>query len=299
MTFSCEPEIIKLIGYQSWYSLKQASKVAQSLEDSHQAQWLRIFKEYDDKFFEAFAAGKPMPSIDFGWLLTVQKYKTIKDALELAEKQGEFKQNPRAKLAKLPSGKIPRNLRDLAKWWDSVRKKRVVGKRERALADEIKKKYLEKVQSVWQKTADAFMQGEKKNQIDAKMYFKKELQDTQARANTVVNTETTRYYNAARVAYYNESDDVTHYLFLAIRDKRTTKWCAPYQRGGRHGLVYRKGTRFFENEMCPCHWNCRSEMTPLTQLNPVHLKLINDESRWRENNNPFPLPKGWHSSAAA
>lgn len=300
-----ENQFIKLLGRESWDNLKNASKVAQSLEAKHRAQFERIFKELDAKCLEALAEGRSLPEIDFGWLLTVQKYRVIREALEVAESQKEFKKKTDVSLAKIPKNRMPRSLKELTFWWDEIKSRKTVGRAEKKYAEELKKNYLKKVKSVWEHVSGDFREGKDSagkpvaNQNEAKDYFKREMAATHGRANTIVNTETTRHYNQARVEFYDQSEDVTHYLFLAIRDSRTTKWCCDYHSGGRHGLVYTKGTEVFRKEMCPCHWNCRSEMVPLTMLNPNHARIINDYHRRREYHTPYPLPPGWEPSKAA
>jgi uncharacterized protein with gpF-like domain len=108
----------------------------------------------------------------------------------------------------------------------------------------------------------------------------------------IVATETTRYYNDVRHEIYSQSEDINHFLFMSIRDFRTTEWCKT-----RNGLVYKKEDPLYLREKPPCHWNCRSEMVPLTDVNPRHEKMINDPSIARRNNKCKPLPPGWNTSS--
>jgi SPP1 gp7 family putative phage head morphogenesis protein len=153
---------------------------------------------------------------------------------------------------------------------------------------EIQKEYLGNLKEFWARKGQEinnFYQSRKKV-LEA---FLDEPSMGRARAETIIRTETTRYQNEARTKFYNEVDDVTHYLFMAIRDHRTTKWCKT-----RHGLVYKKGSAIQNKETPPCHWSCRSEIVPLDPDNARHKRLIENESRSRENNSPEPLPKGWN-----
>lgn len=188
------------------------------------------------------------------------------------------------------------SLKDLMKLWDRWRKKKVVRKKQQSYADRIKKAYIKKVQSVWKKYSEDFREG---NDADKEFIIdkvKKAAATVKPRAQTIVNTETTRYYNDTKLQIYDQSPDVTHYLFMAIRDFRTTKWCK--EGVGRHGIVYTKGSYYIMKERPPCHWNCRSEFLPLSPLNPSHRKIIADMSRHRENRRPAELPPGWNSKAA-
>jgi SPP1 gp7 family putative phage head morphogenesis protein len=109
------------------------------------------------------------------------------------------------------------------------------------------------------------------------------------RGNMIVATETTRYFNQARQAFYDEVPSVTHYLFIAIRDHRTTKWCK-----SRNGLVFEKGTELFKRNRPPTHYNCRSEIVPLNRFNPRHKAMIDDKSIQAKNNKMEPLLPGWN-----
>lgn len=193
------------------------------------------------------------------------------------------------KLAAIPKGRVPRSLKDLMKMWDDFRKKRVIPPRQKKIAENLRKAYIEKCKSVWEKQSSDFVKGVDFDQKAAKDAIKKAAKTTSSRASTIVNTETTRYYNEIRRKVYDESDDITHYLFVAVRDAATTKWCR-----SRQGLVYAKGSPYLDKETPPIHWNCRSEMLPLSPLNPNHLAIIKNSGRMRINNRCEPLPKDWN-----
>ncbi len=109
---------------------------------------------------------------------------------------------------------------------------------------------------------------------------------------TIVETETTRHYNTTRVNTYNQIETVVGYLFVAVRDAATTKWCR-----SRNGMVVLKGTKEARASCPPCHWNCRSELLPLSRLNPAHRKLLENMSLRPENRVLVPLPDGWNQAA--
>lgn len=179
-------------------------------------------------------------------------------------------------------------LKRIREQYDLWRKKGKMPKREKAIADNLKKEYLKRIQAAYKKYGEEFRSGEVYTQDEAVQKIKKSAGVTWARAKTIVNTETTRYYNQARKEFYDDAEGVTHYLFMAIRDSRTTKWCKT-----RHRLVYKKDSLILDKETPPCHWNCRSEILPLTPSNPRHKSYIQDKGSLRENNSPEPLPKGW------
>lgn len=202
---------------------------------------------------------------------------------------------PYAELAgRPPSPKIPANLERLRRMYDAWKKRGVVPPRQKNIAERIRKAYLEKVQETWQRYGRDWREGDAATQFEVVQRIKRAAGVGFARAKTISNTETTTYYNAARREIYDDATDVVGYLFVAVRDNATTVWCRT-----RQGSVLMKGTRFLLINTPACHWNCRSELLPLTLYTPAHLKLINDMSRRPENMNFAPLPRGWVASRAA
>lgn len=187
-----------------------------------------------------------------------------------------------------PPPKIPKSLGALMELWDQYRKGKLL-KRQMTFAERIKAAYLERLKKIQLEHGEEFREGTTYDQWDVVEKITRASYATQSRAKMIVETETTRFFNEGRRQVYDQSQDVTHYLFLAIRDHRTTKWCKT-----RQGLVYAKGDPLLDIETPPCHWNCRSEVVPLTPLNPKHLILIKNPSIQRRNNSPAPLPKGWN-----
>jgi SPP1 gp7 family putative phage head morphogenesis protein len=180
--------------------------------------------------------------------------------------------------------------RDLKRWmaiWDSWKTKRKPTREIKKKAQEVMREYLKATKRWWERRSEPIRRGEIPRK-DLARQLASEVKAPLSRAKTIVNTETTGYYNQVRQDFYGADDNVTHFLFMAIRDHRTTKWCKT-----RHGLVYAKDDPLFEKERPACHWNCRSEILPLTTLSPRHQTLIQDKSRARRNNSPEPLPKGW------
>jgi SPP1 gp7 family putative phage head morphogenesis protein len=207
-------------------------------------------------------------------------------ATQTVEKGLEHASNPlRTRLAR-PYNR--RSLRELQKLYD-ISRRGLLPTRIQILAKKLKKDYIQKCQSVWDKYSKDFREGKVADQKLAVKIITKASDGVEARGKMIVETETTRYYNMARRSYFDSSPEVTHYLFLAIMDVATTSWCKT-----RHRVVYAKGDQVTDLETPPCHWNCRSEMVPLAPLNPVHKKLIDNRAAWRENRRPEPLPRGWN-----
>ena len=207
------------------------------------------------------------------------------------------------KLAAGPKApRIPRNPAELQAWWDYYRSfqnlKKKAPQRILVLANKIRTAYVRKVQSIWQSTSTDFQEGKIWDQVPVRAAVQDALRVAESRAQMIVRTETTRYYNQARINYYDQLPAVTHYIFVSIRDKATTPWCRPYPQG-RNGLVYKKGSDLFKKNSPPCHWNCRSEILPLTpQFDKRDKQLVDDKSRAAENNHPTPLPPGWNSDTS-
>lgn len=193
-----------------------------------------------------------------------------------------------AKAKAPPTASVPTDFKQLRILWDKFRKKKYIPPRQRAIAERVKKAYLKRVQAEWVKYGEGFRSGETAVRNEAVSAIMKGADVAYARAKMIVETETTYYYNKVRVSVFDQSPDVSHYLFMAIRDHRTTEWCK-----SRHGLVYAKDDPLFKRERPPCHWNCRSEILPLTLLNPRHRAMIEDPARQRRRNKCKPLPEEW------
>lgn len=223
-------------------------------------------------------------------LLVENFFTSIIEAIE--EASGSKDLRKKRKLAKWN----PRSLKDIMKAYDQYRKRGVIPKRQQKFFDKIKKDYLKKCRSVWDNYGEEYRKGETASRVEATEQIRKAAQTTTSRAKTIVRTETTSAYNTARKEYFDSSPDVTHYLFIAIRDSRTTRWCTQKTidgKRGRHGLVYAKDDPLCAKETPACHWNCRSTMVPLTDVNPSHQKMIQDKSLARRKYECYPLPKGW------
>jgi SPP1 gp7 family putative phage head morphogenesis protein len=213
----------------------------------------------------------------------------------------------------------PSDLRRVRELWDQWRiTGRLPGKtREQAKA--VKQLYIRRVQQAWQKHGADFIAGEQSrvagyqrkgtdvnktgkngravvwnpsafNREYARAVIEKAAGVPRARAYTIVETETTRYYNTIRVNTYNAIETVIGYLFIAVRDSATTDWCK-----SRNGVVFMKGTALLGRNTPPCHYNCRGELLPLSRLNPTHRKLLEDMSLRAENRVLVPLLPEWNT----
>lgn len=269
--------------------LKRAAAEAHSLEYKWRELILRGMDRMTEQALEILARDGRLPD-DFGSFeefLAGHAFDVQKAAVERAAR--DLPQEVRqTRLAGPPKGNFPRNLHDLMTLWDSYRKRNKIPKRQRALAERIRREYLEKVREVWRQSAFDFREGNAESQEAVRERIRKAAKTTYGRAQMIVETETTYHYNHTRRAVYDQSSDVQGYLFLAIRDSATTRWCST-----RTGLVYHREDPHLDEETPPVHWNCRSEILPLTGQNPRHRALLEDKSLDRRRHRCEPLPKEW------
>lgn len=272
------------------------------VQDSLEFRWRKRIKKYINKVDlyvadHLFKYGRLPADIDFSDLIMDHYFEVNKIAITTADEELEFLEPKEKRLAsKPPAMKVPKTLGKLQETYDAFRKHRDMPKRQKAFAEKIKEAYIKKCQTVWQQFTDSFRAGEVFDKEEAVKVIKSASKGVASRTNTIVETETTNYYNNVRRDLYDKSNVVSHYLFLAIRDQATTKWCSDKVvdgKRGRHGLVYKKGDDLTDKETPAVHWNCRSEFVPLTPYNPRHKKLIEDDKLQRRNNTCHPLPKGW------
>lgn len=178
------------------------------------------------------------------------------------------------------------SLASIFQMWDKWRAGKISA-RQKKNAKDIKQTFLNAVQQFWKKHSEDFRRGDVYDMQGVKDAFHKRAKIPIARADTIVQTEGTRFFNESIKTIYDEADGVTHWFMAAIRDARTTKWCKT-----RDGLVYRKD-KYYDDLPPPLHWNCRTQILPLSISNPKHRKIIEDKRRWRENHSCEPLPRGW------
>lgn len=286
--------LTNLLGGQETARIVYLAKAQQSLE----SRWDRKFKSYIDAITKEIISQSDLVKrldlsrVDFLPLVMEHSFAAMKEGLASTQVPDRVPKSDTVRLSAPPPAAVPRSLKNLRRWWDHYRKAGKIPARQRAIAARIQKAYIKKIETVWRQNADAFLLGDTTSKTEAIRAIQKGAEVTYGRAKMIVETETTYYYNKARRQVYDQSQDVTHYLFVAVRDHATTKWCAT-----RQGLVYAKTDPLCDDETPPIHWNCRSEMVPLTPANPRHLALIKDATRERRKNSPASLPKEWKRRA--
>lgn len=272
--------------------LKKSSQVAQALENRWRSRADQAIQGYIEKIIQTWErTGEFQPGeIDFGTLFLTHAIDIQREAYELATSDLETHIDPTAKLRRPKVSRI----QSLFEMWDKYRTRRILPKRQKAHAEAVKQEFLKKVQDVFRRHSEDFRKGDVYDREQAVEALRKAGKTTYSRAKMIIETETTYYYNQTRREVYDSSPDVGGYLFLAIRDSATTKWCKT-----RTGLVYHRDDPHLDSETPPIHWNCRSEVLPLVFQNPRHLRLLHDKSLDRRKHTCEPLPRGWKSSRIA
>lgn len=277
------------------YEIIHFAKKVHKIERKHVLKVDALWDNLFDISFDQIRHGQE-PDLDRAFLDLIMEHfiEVTQAAVSSVQKSNLVKTNIRM-------AALPKSLKDLMKAWDKWRTKKTPPRYQSAQANQLKKAYLEKLQKVWGNYQDDWAAG-KISKEEIKEKIKKEASTTKSRANTIIETETTRYWNQTRKNIYDEVDTVTHYLYLPIRDAATTPWCYPgvksdkriNSRGlrGRGRLVYSKNDPELD-KVCPSHWNCRSELVPLTPANDRHKNMINDKTLARRNYQCVPLPQGW------
>lgn len=284
--------LTKTLDHSTMMSLAKSEAQVQKIENKYNALLETAFEKISNNTLQELALGNSPDTDAIGEIFADNFFETSYKSLVSAKSEWEISKNRRMAMW------VPKSYRDLMKAYDHYRKTGKLPKRQQTLYERIKADYLKQCRKVWDKYGEKFRTGETASRVEATQQIRKAAETTTSRAQTIVRTETTSAYNQVKKEYFDSSPDVTHYMLIAIRDKRTTHWCSSTKfQGlrGRHGLVYAKDDPLCDKEVPACHWNCRSSWAPLSPRNPTHLKFINDKSLARRNNQCYPLPKGWRS----
>jgi SPP1 gp7 family putative phage head morphogenesis protein len=295
---------LRLLPKEDIVRLQNSAKIAQGLEDEWARKIARALHAFTPELLKKLEETGRATVPDLESLFVEHFFETSIKSVRYAVSETEAERylapkTGRDQLARYPAVKIPKSLESLMKLYDQWRKGKYKPKRQIAEARKIQKEYLKSVASVWEEHSKDFRKGVIAAQDAVVQKIKKIAETTVHRASTIVRTETTNYYNKARKDYYDSSQDITHYLFIAIRDAATSPWCTPLTVNGfrgRSGLVYSKDDPLLAKERPACHPNCRSEIVPLNRLNPAHLRLIQDWKLQRRNHKCYPLLPNWKAA---
>lgn len=280
--------LVQLVGAREAANMVYLSKKVAKLESRFILKLKKRFEEIGKQVFSALIDGEPIADlIDVSDIIMEMSIEAMTLGVKSTQKNAITTASA-AKLTAPPKLTVPKSLKEIRRLWDEYRKWKRLPPRVKKHADAIKKAYLKQVQSVWEKNSRDFRQGKTAEKAPAIAAMMDQANIGFTRGKMIVQTETTFFYNQVRREIYDQADGVTHYLFVALRDHATTPWCKT-----RQHLVYAKGDPLLDDETPPCHWNCRSELLPLTPSNPNHLRLIKDKGKARRNNKPEPLPPEW------
>ena len=295
----------KILDGRDIKKLTQAAEKAEEVERRWERKFQVSFNKLQDWVQDYIEKNGKLPKrlpIDMTDLVVEHSVDTMRESLKIArtDKELDHSSTGHPRLSKKPpTPRMPSTIGSMMELWDDYRKNKTryqrnpkdappAIRRQLDLGDRIMQTYLDKLQEAWKTYGRRFITGDTGDRQEAIKEIMDKSKASYARAKTIVETETTYYYNEARQSYYDELDAVTHYLFVALRDQATTDWCKT-----RQGIVYKKGSKILQRETPPIHYNCRSELLPLTPQNPKHKALIDDKRRSRSNRRPKRLPEGW------
>jgi SPP1 gp7 family putative phage head morphogenesis protein len=260
-------------------------------QETIEQRWVRNLRKKFDRIVERVTADAEITgNMDWSWVsfdefVLQHSLAVMGEGIKSAQRLSPITEK---RLARPPSAKIPANLAELRRVYDEWRSKGVLPPRQQSIANRIKRAFFARLQKLWIRYGEDFREGSIGTRREVIGQVMRQADVVFSRAKMITETETTYYYNKSRREIYDKSDDITHYLFMAIRDFRTTQWC-----NSRQGLVYKKDDPLLKQETPPIHWNCRSEILPLSRLNPRHARIIDHTSRQRRNRTPEPLPAEW------
>lgn len=185
-----------------------------------------------------------------------------------------------------------------------------MGKRSRREIDELvdrqAKGYLRAVRLIFGRVAtDFFKDPDSRTDKDVIRESLKEIFKTSnSHAEMIFRTETTRYFNDARIDYFKENTEVDFMQLIAITDSRVSDICE--SRDFYVLPIGKSGDRKFKP---PFHPNCRTVLSPLISSVKSHLKEIernlgdefgrihsdtsNKDFTGRRRASSVQIPKGW------
>jgi SPP1 gp7 family putative phage head morphogenesis protein len=191
-----------------------------------------------------------------------------------------------------------------SKVFKSIRKRnnKIIGD----LIDLEVERYKRNVRSVFHAVADQYFKDPENTapkgvfvDLLGRIFNKNEVQAT-----AVFRTETTRYFNDARIAYFQDNTDVDFVQIVAVTDGRISNICE--SRDGYVIPIDRANEKQFRP---PFHINCRSVQSPLdtdlksdleivrsslgSEFGKVHSETSDRDFTGRRQKPSVPLPKGW------
>jgi SPP1 gp7 family putative phage head morphogenesis protein len=155
--------------------------------------------------------------------------------------------------------------------------KKTTEKKNRSLMAEIisldTRRYMKNVKALFAGAAKAFFEQEDTTDTKdtVKDLLKRALHLTDSHAETMFRTETTRYFNDARISYFQTNTDVDFVRIVAITDGRISDICE-----SRANYVIPISKSNLPEFKPPFHPNCRSVVSPLVTVLSSASKVVQD-----------------------
>lgn len=169
-----------------------------------------------------------------------------------------------------------------------------------------RERYLKNLKAIYSQIADRMFKDPDgfETEETAKDIIKRVFQKTEAQAQTIFRTETTRYFNDARVAYFQNNTDVDFVQLMAITDGRISDICE-----ARDGYVIPIQFANMKKYKPPFHPNCRTVQSPLdtdlqedrdevtrnlgVEFGAVYSETSEKTFKGTRQEPRTPLPRGW------
>ena len=169
-----------------------------------------------------------------------------------------------------------------------------------------KQKYLDDLKTVYKKTARGFLIEDDTDTTKDKVreVFKTVFKKTDNHAEMIFRTETTRYFNEARLDYFNSGTDVDFVQLVVVADGRLSNICE-----SRRNYVLPIGYAGQKKFKPPFHPYCRTVQSPLdtdlkedtdevrrnlgSEFGKIISKTSGKEFTGRRAPPSKPLPNGW------
>lgn len=229
------------------------------------------------------------PSLNGMYEVSINFYRNVITEAFFSTKDPKSAHTIKKRLAKPPPDGIPKKIDTLHDIFNTKSWQKIM-KRSDKLTERLRNSYIKKLRKSFDEIIPELEKGNvTPNQV--KDFMLESWKTSKARVETIFRTETTTYYAKTQVSSYENDSDIIGFLFDSVRDKSRTAWCK-----SRHGLIYRPGTKLLKQNTPALHWNCRSHLIPLANVE-YNRKLLKDTRRDPNHKVVVPLPRGWRKAA--
>lgn len=229
------------------------------------------------------------PSLNGMYEVSINFYRNVITEAFFSTKDPRSAHTIKKRLAKPSPDGIPKHINTLHDIFNTKSWQKIM-KRSDKLTERLRNSYIKKLRKSFDEIIPELEKGNvTPNQV--KDFMLESWKTSKARVETIFRTETTTYYAKTQVSSYENDSDIIGFLFDSVRDKSRTSWCK-----SRHGLIYRPGTKLLKQNTPALHWNCRSHLIPLANVE-YNRKLLKDTRRDPNHKVVVPLPIGWKKEA--